>query len=138
MSQLYPSFKESLLKAFFLGETFPNDVLMKVCFVGAGFTFNSTDRTLADIEGIVSPGVLIPGASISPAGTVSAANLIPAIDGNETTIEITGFVLYAEDSVTAETQLIGHINSLQTGILPITVDGPTLNVRWPSGGIFGI
>lgn len=138
MSQLYPSFKESLLKAFFLGEIFPNDVLLKVCFVGAGFSFDSEHRTLDDIAGILIPGVVIPGASISTAGTVSAANLIPAVEGIETTFELEGFVLYAEDAVTADTQLIGHVDVLQSGSLPVTVDGPTLNLRWSLGGIFGI
>lgn len=138
MSQLYPTFKVALLRGFFLGEVFPNDVVLKVCFVGESFAFDPAHATLDDITGIEIAGVAIPGANIASTAVVTAANMIPALEGLTDPASVAGLVVYAEDAVTGQTQLIGFINSLLAGTFPMLIDTPTLNLRWPSGGIFGI
>jgi hypothetical protein len=138
MSQLYPTFKVALLRGFFAGEIFPNDVLLKVCFVGESFVFNAEHTTLDEISGVEVPGVLIPSASITSTAVVTAPSLIPALEGITDPVNVAAMVVYAEDAVTGDTQLIGVIDSLLEGTLPMLVDTPTLNLRWPSGGIFGI
>ena len=138
MSALYPTFKVALLRGFLFGEVFPNPAVLKVCFIDDSFVYDPTNETLDDIIGIVVAGITIPGVTVTSAGVVRGANLIPALSEIPVPFDLHGFVVYLEDTVTEETRLVGHIDDLVIGELPQLIDTPTLNLRWPAGGIFGI
>lgn len=138
MSTLYPSFKVALLRGFLFGELFPNPAVLKVCFVGPSFVYISTHETLDDISGIEAAGVEIPSVQVTPNAVVIGNNLIPALSEIPAPFTLEGFVVYLEDTVTGDTRLVGHIDTLVDGDLPQLIDTESINLRWPAGGIFGI
>lgn len=137
-NQLYPSFREALLRAFFLSESFANDVALKVVLVGDGYTYNASHRTLEDLSDIVAPGVVIPSVTISPSAVVDAPDMVPAFTGLTTGLDGKAVIIYAEDTVTLETQLVGYADVATDGSLPFVLSQEELIIRWPPSGIFGI
>lgn len=137
-NQLYPSFKEALLRAYLLGEGFANPVEVMVVALGDGYAYNDSHRTDADLSDLIAGPVEIPGIAVSAAAVVDGADLIPAFTGLTISETISSLVVYARDSVTLESQLIGFIDTATNGSLPAAIALPDLNLRWPPTGIFGI
>jgi hypothetical protein len=137
-NQLYPSFKEALLRAFLLGEGFANPVEVMVTLVGPAYEFDESHRTDADLSDVIGTPIEIPGIAVSAAAVVDGGDLIPAFTGLAISTTVSGLVVYARDSVTLESQLIGFIDTATNGSLPAAIALPDLNLRWPPTGIFGI
>lgn len=126
-----------MLRAFFLGESFPNDVNILVALVGDGYTYDSSHSTLADVVDVIA-AVPIPDVTISSLAVVDAPDMVPAFTELGTGDNVKALVLYAEDSVSNDTQLIGYMDSAVQGSIPFVISQDELIIRWPSGGIFGI
>lgn len=127
-----------MLRAFFLGESFANSVNLKVALVGPDYTFNPSHTSTADLTDVVGTPVAIPDVTISAASVVDAPDMIPAFTGLTPGVDVAALVIYAEDSVTLEDQLIGFIDTAVNEGIPFIISLDELSIRWPSGGIFGI
>lgn len=137
-NQLYRSFRVALIRGYLLGEVYANPVNLRITMVGAGYVFDTTHSVVADLTHRIHTSVLIPAWTISNTAVVDAPDLLPAFTGVETGAVVAGLVVFAQDSVTAATRLIGFVDSALDGSLPFTITAPEFNLRWPGPGIFGI
>lgn len=130
---LYPSVKEKFLDGGVIMTT--NDIRV-ICVDGAGYTFNSSHSTLADIPSIervaVSGALTGKDASFGGIpGIFGAANLaIPFVTGDEFEI----LVMYKHTALETA-PLIAYIDVFTLGA-PFTPNGGSVDIIWHEDGIF--
>jgi hypothetical protein len=110
---IYPSGKTALLR----GQVDLMVDTIKVALV-AGYTYDDTDTTLADIGTLAAPGVIVSMTSVSNGQAVCADVTFTALTGSS---DITGLVIY-QDPDTLLAYVDGRADTVPISITPNGAD----------------
>lgn len=141
MSQLYPTFLETLWSSFLVGDgPSPASVTLHCAGVADTYVFDSAHTIYADIEDfvILEPleleGVTITGGVIDATDTLYTRDLVPVSDG-ESIPDLGAAVIYAAYS--GQTLLMAYLDQ-GFGSLPQSLAGTNFTFKWNVSGIFKI
>lgn len=130
MSQLYPKFKESLLR-WALGDGTHGAAKFCLALADESFSYDPSDSQLDDLNGVWLSGHEIEGASITNGLLFAPTSQIEGVTIGQTLGAIVVYVAWDSGN-----HLVGYFDQASFPSLPTTVPAENVNIEWSSQGIF--
>lgn len=132
-NRFYPTGKGAMLGMFLGMVSAPSSPVFKCSIVGAGYTYDPTHSSRADIlDYEVATPIEVPNLTLT-GNVLDGDDLIPGFTDADVGASVKALILWVEDGVSS--RLFAYIDDAEITVFPMPIGASRIDAKWDSRGI---